>query len=172
MTLEEAIKHCEEVAEKYCEKVEEGLTADDFCDSCASEHRQLAEWLKELKAYREAWIPVSERLPKKTGKYLVTVRNGNVYAGTFDETSGRFQCAATAWMPLPKPYEEQSETVQMHDPLIDEVVKSGAPFKKWLESFNTESASVCFNKIQELKGIVGAGSEKNTQGVYDGHITS
>ena len=54
MTIDEAIKHCEEVAEKYCEKVEEGLTADDFCDSCASEHRQLAEWLKELKKYREA----------------------------------------------------------------------------------------------------------------------
>lgn len=53
MTLDEAIKHCEEVAEKYCEKVEDGLTADDFCDSCASEHRQLAEWLKELKWYRE-----------------------------------------------------------------------------------------------------------------------
>lgn len=33
MTLDEAIKHCEEVAE---------------------EHRQLAEWLRELKAYREA----------------------------------------------------------------------------------------------------------------------
>ena len=54
MTLEEAIKHCEEVAEKYCEKVEEGLTEDDFCDSCASEHRQLAEWLKRLKAYEVA----------------------------------------------------------------------------------------------------------------------
>ena len=53
MTLDEAIKHCEEVAEKYCEKVEEGLNADDFCDSCASEHRQLAEWLKELKRLRE-----------------------------------------------------------------------------------------------------------------------
>ena len=52
MTLDEAIKHCEEVAKKYCEKVEDGLTADDFCDSCASEHRQLAEWLRELKTYR------------------------------------------------------------------------------------------------------------------------
>jgi hypothetical protein len=52
LTLDEAIKHCEEVAEKYCEKVEEGLTADDFCDSCASEHRQLAEWLRELKESR------------------------------------------------------------------------------------------------------------------------
>lgn len=52
MTLDEAIKHCEEIAEKYCEKVEDGLTADDFCDSCASEHRQLAEWLRELKKWR------------------------------------------------------------------------------------------------------------------------
>lgn len=56
MTIEEAIKHCEEVAEKYCEKVEEGLTADDFCDSCASEHRQLAKWLRELKLYRDTLI--------------------------------------------------------------------------------------------------------------------
>lgn len=56
MTIEEAIKHCEEVAEKYCEKVEEGLTADDFCDSCASEHRQLAEWLRELKDYKDARV--------------------------------------------------------------------------------------------------------------------
>ena len=54
MKIDDAIKHCEEVAEKYCEKVEEGLTADDFCDSCASEHRQLAEWLRTLKAYGEA----------------------------------------------------------------------------------------------------------------------
>ena len=53
------------------------------------------------------WVPVTERLPEKPGKYLVTVRNGNVYAGTFDKISNRFQCAATAWMPLPEPYEEE-----------------------------------------------------------------
>ena len=52
------------------------------------------------------WIPVSERLPDKPGKYLVTVKNGNVYAGTFCVVSGRFQCAAVAWMPLPEPYKE------------------------------------------------------------------
>ena len=52
------------------------------------------------------WIPVSERLPEKSGKYLVTVKNGNVYAGVFDEVSGRFQCAATAWQSLPTPYTE------------------------------------------------------------------
>ena len=57
------------------------------------------------------WIPVSERLPKKSGKYLVTVKNGNVYAGTYDAFSGKFQCAVTAWRPLPKPYKaEGSDT--------------------------------------------------------------
>ena len=55
------------------------------------------------------WIPVTERLPKKSGKYLVTVKNGNVYAGTYDAFSGKFQCAATAWQPLPDPYKVESE---------------------------------------------------------------
>ena len=55
------------------------------------------------------WIPVSERLPEKSGKYLVTVKNGNVYAGTYDAFSGKFQCAATAWQPLPAPYTVESE---------------------------------------------------------------
>lgn len=47
MTLDEAIKHCEDVAEDRC-----GCAED-----CVNEHRQLAEWLKELKAYREADTP-------------------------------------------------------------------------------------------------------------------
>lgn len=52
----------------------------------------------------QKWIPCSKRMPEKPGKYLVTVKNGNVYAGTFDVIDGKFQCAATAWMPLPEPY--------------------------------------------------------------------
>lgn len=58
----------------------------------------------ELGAEQTRWIPVAERLPEKSGKYLVTVKNGNVYAGTYDAFSGKFQCAATAWQPLPTPY--------------------------------------------------------------------
>lgn len=58
---------------------------------------------------KAGWIPVSERLPEKAGKYLVTVKNGNVYAGVYDAFSGQFQCAATAWMPLPEPYRAESE---------------------------------------------------------------
>ena len=41
MTLEEAIKHCEEVADADC--------YGDKQYRCSEEHRQLAEWLRELK---------------------------------------------------------------------------------------------------------------------------
>lgn len=41
MTLEEAIKHCKE---KSCGE-----------SQCALEHKQLAEWLMELKAYRQKY---------------------------------------------------------------------------------------------------------------------
>lgn len=42
MTLDEAIKHAEKVAEQ-----------NKGCQKCAEEHRQLAEWLRELKELRE-----------------------------------------------------------------------------------------------------------------------
>ena len=45
MTLDEAIKHCEEVAD--------GMTEQGKCEECAAEHRQLANWLKELKQLKE-----------------------------------------------------------------------------------------------------------------------
>ena len=35
MTIYEAIEHCEEIA-------------NEKCDKCGAEHKQLAEWLKEL----------------------------------------------------------------------------------------------------------------------------
>ena len=59
MTLDEAIKHCEEVAESKEKQVKEGVwernsNTEKRCYECAKEHRQLAKWLKELKAYEEA----------------------------------------------------------------------------------------------------------------------
>jgi DNA-directed RNA polymerase subunit RPC12/RpoP len=54
MTLEEAIKHCEEVAEEN-EKNAKNINNiyKKSCLECASEHRQVAEWLKELKEYKD-----------------------------------------------------------------------------------------------------------------------
>lgn len=55
MTLDEAIKHCEEKAEAIWQTNEEMphdcKLSKDLCE-CAKEHEQLAEWLKELKNYR------------------------------------------------------------------------------------------------------------------------
>lgn len=39
MSLNEAIEHCDDVANRKC-------------DSCGAEHKQLGEWLKELREYR------------------------------------------------------------------------------------------------------------------------
>ena len=49
MTLEEAIRHAEQIADSYKD-------TEPNC-KCAEEHRQLAEWLKELKAYRQTDCP-------------------------------------------------------------------------------------------------------------------
>lgn len=48
MTLDEAIWHAEEIAEKFWS---EGVN-EEHCRNCGFEHAQLAEWLKELKVRR------------------------------------------------------------------------------------------------------------------------
>jgi rubrerythrin len=44
MDLDSAIQHCKEQVQEQAKR---------GCYSCAEEHQQLAEWLKELKAYKE-----------------------------------------------------------------------------------------------------------------------
>ena len=59
MTIDEAIAHAREVANTQRGKsgicLQNGLECEHFSDclKCAEEHEQLAEWLQELKAYRE-----------------------------------------------------------------------------------------------------------------------
>jgi hypothetical protein len=49
MTLDEAIKHCENVAAKcFVER-----SARNHSGKCGFEHLELAAWLRELKAYKE-----------------------------------------------------------------------------------------------------------------------
>lgn len=62
MTLDEAIKHCEEVAEaeersaKLHQRPDRSVKGSGkrylSCLECAKEHRQLAEWLRELQRIR------------------------------------------------------------------------------------------------------------------------
>lgn len=71
MTLEEAIEHCEEVAEQNEKesKLWKGGVTEAFkqkeqklCE-CAKEHRQLTEWLRELKEIKHLFS-ITEKLLK------------------------------------------------------------------------------------------------------------
>lgn len=85
MELEEAIKHCEEVAKESDDVAKEFYRVSKFethpdrkyaegayveCKECADEHRQLAEWLKILKSakfeYDEAWRTITHPTPDVT----------------------------------------------------------------------------------------------------------
>lgn len=67
------------------------------------------------------WIPVTERLPKETGLYMVSIKtkgvevleeiypDGLVYVSAYDAVImhwGYGDKNVQAWMPLPKPYQE------------------------------------------------------------------
>ena len=77
MTLEEAIKHAEEVAE---EKENEGKLlcqsegASIGCLTCAEEHRQLAEWLKDYKRLLEP--KTIEEIQAESEKYQKAFEDG------------------------------------------------------------------------------------------------
>jgi hypothetical protein len=66
MTIEEGIVHAEDVARMNHEAAkhltDEHPTQAEKCEACAEEHRQLAEWLKELKAYRDARAEINQAL--------------------------------------------------------------------------------------------------------------
>ena len=88
MTLDEAIKHCEELAEKNeeeCKNWTYGASQinDDenrkkqyqkhaeMWQERAKEHRQLANWLKELKAYREILANADKIIESQYGCVII-----------------------------------------------------------------------------------------------------
>lgn len=77
MTLEEEIKHCEEKAdadERVADMVNsESEFWEDLLES-VKYYRQLAEWLKELKAYREAEEEINRQM--KSGQWSDAVAYG------------------------------------------------------------------------------------------------
>ena len=50
------------------------------CEKCAAEHRQLALWLRELKAYRQAW----KRIPKEIKKKILNTGDLSKKYGYYD----------------------------------------------------------------------------------------
>ena len=157
MTLDEAILHAEEVADR--------CAVTDGNIQCENDHRQLAEWLKELKQLREQtrWISVSERLPKDDEDVLVCFEQGgmavayyhidNTYyptqfedmneTGWFNEEDDAFYSEPIAWMPLPKPYKEESDGRNDRRGLLQRVEK--------LENENKEIKEILIMVINRIK---------------------
>ena len=72
LTLDEAIKHAKEVAKTNRAEATYNFPNlkeyYDNCLECANQHNQLAEWLEELKSYKEAEEhELLLRLPCKVG---------------------------------------------------------------------------------------------------------
>lgn len=147
MTLDEEIKILEERAieyDKLCKRYDasgytrghnEKIRTTDakISEALADEHRQLAEWLKELKHLREKkrWVPVSERLPRKfefvdcTCHSLIDNREDWVVETVYIPQPpnspysdwgnipmlNSCECEVIAWMhrDIPKPYKAESE---------------------------------------------------------------
>ena len=71
LDIDTAIKHCLEVAEaretevlkyNYCRGIPDVEKVVSDCKECATDHRQLAEWMRELKAYRKAEKKILENM--------------------------------------------------------------------------------------------------------------
>ena len=73
LTLDEAIKHCEEKAKELRERADvfDGITSEADvidCIECANEHEQLAEWLENYK-----------RLLEEEPEVYMTAKDYNLY---------------------------------------------------------------------------------------------
>ena len=81
MTLDEAIRHCEEVAEEKEQEAKEAHVLSGMdCMECAEEHRQLAEWLKELKTYQEGINEIKNKINNFKGCDMWDTANGMEFA--------------------------------------------------------------------------------------------
>ena len=108
MTLDEAIIHAEEVADSKERQVingdwEKGSMTECNCIECAEEHRQLAEWLRELKDYRE-------RMPSYEAGYNDAKRE-IALSGEYERAyeRGKSDADQTRWIPVSEGLPEERE---------------------------------------------------------------
>lgn len=124
MTLDEAIKHCEEVAKEKEYEYQERIAFCDMenaivCAECETEHKQLAKWLRDYKRLLDQtkWIHVSERLPQESMTVVGITEFDDIYkAELYDDcgekkwyADGNFDVPIVAWMPMPELHKEESE---------------------------------------------------------------
>lgn len=87
LTLEEAIKHAKEVADMNyndAEKFDSNDSVENYmkanCMKCAEQHEKFAEWLEELKSYKDLEEQgLLVRLPCKVGDDVYIIPSPSVY---------------------------------------------------------------------------------------------
>lgn len=108
-------KQIEEMARTLCGEKEHSCKDCDSCDLCEF-------WVESSTLYnagyrKQEWIGVEERLPKKSGKYLVSIEQSvfmvveyskkhkwfNAHDALPEELARVVRIAPSHWMPLPEP---------------------------------------------------------------------
>lgn len=110
------INHKKEYHKNFYEKLGQNLNDNDLhkatqlaFDDCMEIINKLAEEYKDVPDTNVGrWIPVSEKLPDKEGKYLVKLKRWNIVTiANFKNVMGYKHFDndyVIAWHPLPQPY--------------------------------------------------------------------
>lgn len=96
MTIDEAIKHCNEVVEKNEQaKKDNNLWIDTEYEDCCTDHRQLAEWLTELKELRS--LKTDYVFFKAEAKKLLKAVVKDMNATVAEVYNGGLLCKCCKW---------------------------------------------------------------------------
>lgn len=104
----EAVNTIKECVDKIARRMMEDTEINIICEFA----KLYLEGVRPTVMPKQEWIPCSERLPEKDGKYLVTRRSyiskkPEVTTAIFVSTTKEWYPNCNAWMPLPEPYKER-----------------------------------------------------------------
>ena len=90
----------------------EMLRAADTIEELA-EKIHAANMERSLKHCNDDWIPFDELPPKESGKYCISIRNGEVEQSYYDKERDMWSWYAKrdveAWQELPEPYQKSED---------------------------------------------------------------
>jgi hypothetical protein len=164
LTLEDAISHCLEVAEqnetsaityKNCKEIKanmyEKLTAEkaeNDCRECATEHRQLAEWLTELKELRK--LTVINPIIAGYNEVYEKLIKGDIEASNDKEllktAVGTLENVMPKYRRLSEENQKQKEQIAEYKRLLKAAVEDF----KWLEQHTEDDYGSCMVKTGNL----------------------